>query len=533
MRPRPRGSSGTLARTRSSSSRASCTTPRNPRTRFSGTASRGCSSSWSLPACGHASPRETRRSRATSTTRAAVRSSREQTAHRSASCVSSRAIISGPSRRTRDSSRARTARRCRDGVAGAARHGRGFRRTPRSAPGARRGEKARHPHGAPRRSRRRISGARARDGRPAGRRSVGVPGARVAARPPQSAEPPAESRTAAGRGRRVRGGAPLETPGIRDRPRARRPTRSAPSGRRARLPSRGRNDRAAAEGRRGRRARFGMVARSRARQPAPRGRHRHAQRALLGRATDGRDRSGRCGAGACDLHYHPRRSPNDRFRCGHVHRASRSVPARRDRSGAGRALRGHRDHEEGDHIRSELANAIEAILFVAEKPVTRGELGRIAGGTPRAVENALAELAAAYEGTGLRLQRSGDEWQIVTAPQHAPQVAAYLGADRLRLSAASLETLSVVAYRQPVTRAEVEAIRGVNCDQTIYTLASRRLIEERGRKEAPGRPILYGTTWEFLECFGLQSLDDLPRALSPEGAVLETAGGRGAEPPDR
>jgi len=156
--------------------------------------------------------------------------------------------------------------------------------------------------------------------------------------------------------------------------------------------------------------------------------------------------------------------------------------------------------------------------------VTRNELGRIVGGTPRAVENALGELAAAYEGTGLRLARSGDEWQIVTAPQHAPQVASYLGADRLRLSPASLETLSVVAYRQPVTRAEVEAIRGVNCDQTFYTLASRRLIEERGRKEAPGRPILYGTTWEFLECFGLQSLDDLPRALSPEGAlVLERA----------
>jgi len=162
---------------------------------------------------------------------------------------------------------------------------------------------------------------------------------------------------------------------------------------------------------------------------------------------------------------------------------------------------------------------------VAEKPVGRSELGRIVGGTPRAIENALAELGASYEGTGLRLQRSGDEWQIVTATEHAPQVAAYLGADRLRLSAASLETLSVVAYRQPVTRAEVEAIRGVNCDQTIYTLASRRLIEERGRKEAPGRPILYGTTWEFLECFGLQSLDDLPRALSPEGQVLETVGG--------
>jgi segregation and condensation protein B len=162
---------------------------------------------------------------------------------------------------------------------------------------------------------------------------------------------------------------------------------------------------------------------------------------------------------------------------------------------------------------------------VAEKPVARSELARVAGATPRAVEAALAELGAAYEGTGLRLQRGADEWQIVTAPDHAPQVAAYLGADRLRLSSASLETLAVVAYRQPVTRAEVEAIRGVNCDQTIYTLASRRLIEERGRRETAGRPILYGTTWEFLECFGLQSLEQLPRALTPEGAVLEEVGG--------
>ena len=160
---------------------------------------------------------------------------------------------------------------------------------------------------------------------------------------------------------------------------------------------------------------------------------------------------------------------------------------------------------------------------MAEKPVTRNELARVVGAPPRAVENALAELGASYDGTGLRLQRSGDEWQLATATEHAAQVAAYLGADRLRLSAASLETLAVIAYRQPVTRAEVEAIRGVNCDQTIYTLASRRLIEERGRKEAPGRPILYGTTWEFLECFGLGSLDELPRALSPEGEVVEAA----------
>ncbi len=173
--------------------------------------------------------------------------------------------------------------------------------------------------------------------------------------------------------------------------------------------------------------------------------------------------------------------------------------------------------------RSAIAAAVEAVLFVAEKPVSRSELARVVGATPKAVEAALAELAAAYEGTGLRFQHEGEDWQIVTAPAMAPYVAAYLGADRLRLSPAALETLAVIAYRQPATRAEVEAVRGVNCDQTIYTLASRRLIEERGRKEAPGRPILYGTTWEFLECFGLRSLDELPRALSPEGEVTERA----------
>lgn len=182
-------------------------------------------------------------------------------------------------------------------------------------------------------------------------------------------------------------------------------------------------------------------------------------------------------------------------------------------------------------MRSDLASRVEAVLFVAEKPVGRNELARIAGATPRQLDAALAELAAAYEGSGLRLQHDGDEWQIVTAPEMAPFVAAYLGADRLRLSPASLETLAVVAYRQPTTRAEVESVRGVNCDQTIYTLMSRRLIEERGRKEAPGRPILYGTTWEFLECFGLSSLEQLPTVFSPEGiSASPVPGGPAPEP---
>ncbi len=167
--------------------------------------------------------------------------------------------------------------------------------------------------------------------------------------------------------------------------------------------------------------------------------------------------------------------------------------------------------------RSSVAAAIEAVLFVAEKPVGRSELAKTIGAGHKAITEGLLELEEWYRGTGLRLQHEADDWQIVTAPEQAPFVAAYLGADRLRLSGAALETLSVVAYRQPVTRAEVESIRGVNCDQTIYTLMQRRLIEELGRREAPGSPFEYGTTWEFLECFGLTSLDALPTVLSPDG----------------
>jgi segregation and condensation protein B len=176
-------------------------------------------------------------------------------------------------------------------------------------------------------------------------------------------------------------------------------------------------------------------------------------------------------------------------------------------------------------MRGAVASSIEAVLFVAEKPVSRGELAKIVNATPKQVDGALAELAQGYSGTGLRLAHDGDDWQLLTSPEQAGVVAAYLGADRLRVSPASLETLAVVAYRQPVTRGEVEAIRGVNCDQTIYTLMQRRLIEERGRREVPGRPILYGTTWEFLECFGLSSLDELPRALTPEGIAMGQPGG--------
>src|SRR5919204_4172663 len=115
----------------------------------------------------------------------------------------------------------------------------------------------------------------------------------------------------------------------------------------------------------------------------------------------------------------------------------------------------------------DLPAAVEAVLFVAEKPVTVNELARATGARPREVETALAALEDVRASSGLRLQRDGDAWRLVTAPEAARAVSAYLGADRLRISQAALETLSVIAYRQPATRTDVEAIRGVNCDQTV------------------------------------------------------------------
>jgi segregation and condensation protein B len=111
----------------------------------------------------------------------------------------------------------------------------------------------------------------------------------------------------------------------------------------------------------------------------------------------------------------------------------------------------------------------------------------------------------------MRLQRSGSYVQLITAPDAAPYVERFLGLEaRKRLSKAALEALAIVAYRQPVTRPQVDAIRGVNSDSVLRTLLSVGLIEEVGRASTVGRPILYGTTFEFLQHFGLRSMEELP-----------------------
>ena len=153
---------------------------------------------------------------------------------------------------------------------------------------------------------------------------------------------------------------------------------------------------------------------------------------------------------------------------------------------------------------------LEALLFVAERPLTRREIAAIAGVDRATVDARLGDLEVALSDRGVRLVLSGDRVELVTAPDAGALIARYIGADAVRLSPASLETLAIVAYRQPVTKSAIERIRGVDSDYTIRTLLHRRLLVELGRSEAPGRPFLYGTGFEFLERFGLTSLEELP-----------------------
>jgi len=175
------------------------------------------------------------------------------------------------------------------------------------------------------------------------------------------------------------------------------------------------------------------------------------------------------------------------------------------------------DDQVADNARSNedlpLAALVEAILFVADRPVTVSELCKLLRVPPDAMEDALTDLTAGFGRRGLLLQRHGDALQLASHPQAAPAVQRFLGLEMsARLSPAALETLAIVAYRQPVTRSQIEAIRGVNADHALGNLVARGLVKEVGRQETIGRPILYGTTFEFLRAFGLTSLADLPPA---------------------
>jgi segregation and condensation protein B len=154
---------------------------------------------------------------------------------------------------------------------------------------------------------------------------------------------------------------------------------------------------------------------------------------------------------------------------------------------------------------------LESLLFVAEEPLEVALLAGILEAEPSAVSDVIDALAADCHERGVRIQRAGDLVQMVTDPEAAPYVERFLGMDHhQRLSTAALETLAIIAYKQPITRAGIEAIRGVNSDHVVGTLMARGLVEEVGRADTIGRPALLGTTVRFLEHFGLESPDQLP-----------------------
>jgi len=158
-----------------------------------------------------------------------------------------------------------------------------------------------------------------------------------------------------------------------------------------------------------------------------------------------------------------------------------------------------------------LKAVLESLLFVAQGPVDVGMLARVLRAEIGQVEETVESLAADCRERGVRVQRDGRSVQMVTDPEAAPYVERLLGMDhQQRLSHAALEALAIIAYRQPITRAAIDAIRGVNSDHAVATLIVRGLVEEVGRAATPGRPALLGTTVRFLEHFGMESPQDLP-----------------------
>lgn len=201
-----------------------------------------------------------------------------------------------------------------------------------------------------------------------------------------------------------------------------------------------------------------------------------------------------------------------------------------------------------------MAAHLEAILMVAEDPVPPTVLAEVCEVSPAEIERTLEELSAEYEGQGrgFALRKIAGGWRYYSHPEEAPYVEAFVASQQdARLSAAALETLAIIAYKQPISRAQLAAIRGVNCDAVVRNLVVRGLVEEVGRDRGPGRAVLYGTSTRFLEQMGLSSLDELPHlgefapdpgeaerieqalrapvevASQLEGADAETVGGEG------
>ena len=160
----------------------------------------------------------------------------------------------------------------------------------------------------------------------------------------------------------------------------------------------------------------------------------------------------------------------------------------------------------------ELTAKLEAILYISGNPLTITQISQFLQIPPQEVERGLEELSEQLrQNRGIRIQKEKGRYQITTAPEYAQTIEKFLGLEVYSsLSQAALEALAIVAYKQPITRPGIDAVRGVNSDGVLRTLVNKGLIEEAGRFEGPGRPILYKTTNEFLQYFGLESLENLP-----------------------
>jgi len=161
-----------------------------------------------------------------------------------------------------------------------------------------------------------------------------------------------------------------------------------------------------------------------------------------------------------------------------------------------------------------IKRVIEALLFVSQKPLIMEDFERaLDGPDEKEILGGIEELRGDYKSgeRSFSIAELAGGWQIVTNPEFAPWIGKLFRRDETKLSGPSLETLAIIAYKQPLTRSEVERIRGVNVDGVIKTLLDKSLIKIRGRKDAPGRPITYGTTDEFLKRFGLKGLESLPK----------------------
>ena len=173
--------------------------------------------------------------------------------------------------------------------------------------------------------------------------------------------------------------------------------------------------------------------------------------------------------------------------------------------------------EQNIEIDLPLSVKLEALLFVAGEPVTNAQLSAALDVAPSVIERGLNELDDSLSSRGLRLQRHAGRVQLTTAPQLAELIERFLGLEATsHLSRAALETLAIIAYQQPVTRPQIDSIRGVNSDSMMKSLLSKNLILESGRADGPGRPILYSTTPEFLQHFGLNSILEMPPLARPE-----------------